>query len=72
MQNEDLVRTKIGSFDFKGNKDRKNLTSFCPSSPVENNCSEHSNSFTQTYSLALMSPKKLYVEIMEYMLTWEE
>lgn len=63
---------KIGAFDFKGDANRKFNTAFVPSSAVEQVCCDHDNLFTQTYSLALMSPSKLFVEIMEYQLTWWE
>jgi hypothetical protein len=46
----------------------------CPSSAIQRRGTKdgHQNLFTQTYSLALMSESKLYVEIMEYRLDWAE
>ena len=35
-------------------------------------CCDHGNTFTQTYSLAIMSKSKLFVKIMEYQLQWDE
>ena len=79
-QDNDLIMERIGAFDFKGDKDRKYNTQLCPSSAVqrgirinkEDGKEEYTDQFTQTYSLALMSQSKLYVEIMEYQLVWQE